>query len=105
MNIYVYRCNECTHEYEIEQRITEKPISLCPSCGQQTCERLICEPIVIDMGAKTLGGLADKNTSKMGKYELEDKRQSKTERNKIAKKTILEEMGGTKPEIEKKKPW
>lgn len=105
MNTYVYRCNNCSYEYEIEQRITEKSISLCPSCHQETCERLICAPIVIDMGAKTLGGQADKNTAKMGKYELEEKRYQKTERGKLAKKTVLDEIGGTKPKKEDKKPW
>ena len=33
MPIYEYRCEKCKRHHEIMQKITEKPLSLCPSCG------------------------------------------------------------------------
>ena len=94
MITYRYLCNSCSNEYEIQQRIIEKPISLCPSCGQQSCERIIFEPYVIDLTPKTVGGLADKNTKKMGSYErdfreqkrIKDKEAAVNELTKNAKK-------------------
>jgi putative FmdB family regulatory protein len=32
MPTYVYRCNECDHEFEEYQSITEKPLEVCPTC-------------------------------------------------------------------------
>lgn len=102
---YVYRCNACLYEYEIHQRIIEKPITLCPGCGENKCERLICEPIVIDCGPTTVGGQADRNTRNMGKYELEDKRKSNLESNQTANSTFAEKITGGKALKPTKKPW
>lgn len=41
MPVYEYRCAECQHNYEIEQRITEEPLKKCPSCGQPALKRII----------------------------------------------------------------
>jgi len=40
MPIYEYRCQSCGKELEVTQRITEDPLSLCPSCGGRL-QRLI----------------------------------------------------------------
>jgi putative FmdB family regulatory protein len=32
MPTYVYRCNECDHEFEEYQSITEQPLEVCPTC-------------------------------------------------------------------------
>jgi putative FmdB family regulatory protein len=37
---YEYRCTMCNHEWEHPQRITDKPLELCPKCGQQSAQRL-----------------------------------------------------------------
>jgi putative FmdB family regulatory protein len=41
MPIYEYQCEECGHEFEREQRITEKPLKTCVSCGGRKARRLI----------------------------------------------------------------
>lgn len=41
MPTYVYTCDSCSHEFEREQRITEKPIKKCPSCGRLKARRMI----------------------------------------------------------------
>ncbi len=33
--IYVYECKECPELLEIEQKITEDPIKVCPQCGNE----------------------------------------------------------------------
>ncbi|MGD8825749.1 MAG: zinc ribbon domain-containing protein [Myxococcales bacterium] len=41
MPTYVYTCDSCSHEFEREQRITEKPIKKCPRCGKLKARRMI----------------------------------------------------------------
>ena len=38
-----YHCNneECNHEFEVEQRISDDKLVTCPKCGQDTLERVI----------------------------------------------------------------
>ena len=33
MPTYDYRCNECAHEFEAFQRISEDPLDTCPKCN------------------------------------------------------------------------
>jgi putative FmdB family regulatory protein len=30
--IYGYRCSSCGHEFEIQQRMSDEPLKLCPKC-------------------------------------------------------------------------
>jgi len=41
MPIYDYGCKACGHEFEREQRISDKPIKKCPACGKLQARRLI----------------------------------------------------------------
>jgi putative FmdB family regulatory protein len=38
---YEYVCLACHHEWESEQRISAKPLEMCPSCGQKTAKRQV----------------------------------------------------------------
>jgi len=38
---YDYTCDNCGHEFEREQRITEEPIEKCPKCGKPKARRMI----------------------------------------------------------------
>ncbi|UCF31109.1 MAG: zinc ribbon domain-containing protein [bacterium] len=40
MPTYEYRCDQCGHEFEVSQRITEDPVDTCSKCGGQV-RRLI----------------------------------------------------------------
>ena len=33
MPIYEYKCESCRKHHEIMQKITEKPLTICPGCG------------------------------------------------------------------------
>lgn len=41
MPMYEYRCQECDHQLEAFQRITDTPLATCPACGKARLERLI----------------------------------------------------------------
>ncbi len=41
MPVYEYACKACGHEFEREQRISDKPVRKCPSCGALQAKRLI----------------------------------------------------------------
>lgn len=32
MPLYTYRCNECDHVFEARQRMSEDPLTACPTC-------------------------------------------------------------------------
>ena len=36
MPIYEYRCDDCGHEFETIQKISESPLQTCPSCERDT---------------------------------------------------------------------
>ena len=41
MPVYEYLCKACDHEFEREQRISDKPLKKCPACGAMKAKRLI----------------------------------------------------------------
>lgn len=40
MPTYAYKCDRCSKDFDLFQKITEKPIKICPSCGAKV-RRLI----------------------------------------------------------------
>ena len=41
MPIYEYRCSACGHEFEILQKISDRPLTECPACGKSTLSKLV----------------------------------------------------------------
>ena len=41
MPIYEYRCEECGFQEEYLQKVSEPPMTLCPSCGKETFRKLL----------------------------------------------------------------
>ena len=41
MPIYEYRCNNCGHELEKIQRMSDDPLTDCPACEESELKRLI----------------------------------------------------------------
>ena len=41
MPIYEYRCSECGFQNEYLQKVSEPPLSVCPSCGKATFQKLL----------------------------------------------------------------
>ncbi len=43
MPVYEYECAACNHRFEEWQKITDKPVKVCPSCKARKVERLISQ--------------------------------------------------------------
>ena len=44
MPIYDYKCSNCGHQVEIIQKISDKPLKICPKCGKSNLKKLISAP-------------------------------------------------------------
>ncbi|MFO7288196.1 MAG: zinc ribbon domain-containing protein [Gammaproteobacteria bacterium] len=44
MPIYEYRCEECGHELDALQKLSDEPLRDCPECEQPALKRLISAP-------------------------------------------------------------
>jgi putative FmdB family regulatory protein len=75
MPTYDYSCKSCEYVFEAKHGFNEDAPP-CPECGKNKLEQIINEaPLVFIKGEpSTIGQLADRNTKKMGRYELENKR-------------------------------
>lgn len=43
MPVYEYECSACGHRFEEWQKITDKPVKVCPECKARKVERLISQ--------------------------------------------------------------
>jgi len=50
MPTYDYSCTACGHRFEAVQKITEAPLTACPSCQQPTLKKLISAAGIILKG-------------------------------------------------------
>jgi len=41
MPIYEYRCEDCGHQDEHLQKVSEAPLAVCPSCGKASYKKLL----------------------------------------------------------------
>jgi len=72
--IYEYRCNECGHQFEVSQRMSDDPISECEVCGGQVTKVLFAPAIHFkgtgfhntDYGSKRRGAGDDSGGSGSG---------------------------------------
>lgn len=92
MITYEYKCSNCNIEITVQQSIKDKPLTKCESCNHDCLERVISGGIcsIMKYSSNTLGSAIDKNTSKMGKYELQEKRYNDTKNYKQARKKSKE---------------
>lgn len=44
MPIYAYKCAECGHSKDVLQKISDAPLTVCPSCGKSTFSKQITAP-------------------------------------------------------------
>ena len=45
MPFYEYECPHCSYHDEVLQKITDKPLSKCPSCGKKGLKKLMSAPV------------------------------------------------------------
>ena len=85
MPIYGYRCSACGHEFEILQKMTDKPLTSCPKCGSPLAKKLY--PIGISFKGsgfyttdyKSSGAGSDSASSNGASGASESASESKTE--------------------------
>jgi putative FmdB family regulatory protein len=41
MPIYEYDCTDCGHQFETMRKISDEPLTTCPSCGKESLKKLI----------------------------------------------------------------
>jgi putative FmdB family regulatory protein len=44
MPIYEYRCEACGHTLDALQKVSDEPLTECPSCSEEALKRLISAP-------------------------------------------------------------
>jgi putative FmdB family regulatory protein len=75
MPLYDFECEPCAYYTEIRQGPDDPDKQVCPLCEQETLKKVfINAPSISVIGEpSTVRHLADRNTKKMGRYEIEDK--------------------------------
>ncbi len=68
MPIYEYRCDNCSHELEAIQKMSDPVLVACPDCGADTLKRLISAPSFRLKG----GGWYETDFKKDGKRNVHD---------------------------------
>ena len=89
MPFYEYECPACKYYAEVLQKISDKPLTKCPSCGKKGFKRLMSAPVFRLKGS--------------GWYETDFKSDQDNKRNLAGpeqeeSKPAPEEKGGEKPE-------
>jgi putative FmdB family regulatory protein len=51
MPVYVYHCGNCEFEFEQQQKFTDKPLKICPECGQSMLHKVYSPVGVIYKGS------------------------------------------------------
>lgn len=75
MAAYDMVCGNCGFEFELNKSIHDPFPTKCPQCKKHKLYQDYSVPyFAIRQDPKTLGHLAERNTEKMGKYELESAR-------------------------------
>ena len=70
MPFYEYECSACKYYAEVLQKISDKPLLRCPSCGKKGFKRLISAPVFRLKGS--------------GWYETDFKSEKDSQRNLVA---------------------
>jgi putative FmdB family regulatory protein len=86
MPIYEYRCEQCGHQEEHLQKISEAPLSVCPACHKPSYRKLLSAAGFQLKGSgwyatdfKTTGKKTDKKADSKTGSTPETKTDSKTE--------------------------
>jgi len=70
-----YVCDHCDYSFMIQQDRDAPLKKKCPACGKRKLyQDLAGQHSFVYQDCKTLGHQAERNTERMGKYALEDKR-------------------------------
>jgi putative FmdB family regulatory protein len=89
MPFYEYECKACKYYAEVMQKISDAPLTRCPSCGKRALKKLVSVPVFRLKGA--------------GWYETDFKSDKETRRNLVGAEKE-EPKAATKSETTEAKP-
>jgi putative FmdB family regulatory protein len=114
MPIYEYKCSACGHQHDHLQKLTERPLTKCPSCGKKKYEKQLSAAgfqlkgsgwYATDFkgGKKTEPAKAEANAEAKTETKAEAKTETKTEaktetKTEAKKETKMEAKKETKSE-------
>lgn len=88
-----YICDSCDHRFDIKQEFNEDTLKQCPECKQNELYQDLSGQYSFIIGEPTtVGQLADRNTKKMGRYELEDRMKADGIPERIEKRKKVEKV-------------
>ena len=96
MPLHDYECAECGKFFsDVYQKYEEDPLTKCESCGEESLQKIFAAPtFFVTQEAKTLGQVADRNSKKMGKREVQERELKAKEKNKSTMSEAKKELYG-----------
>jgi putative FmdB family regulatory protein len=88
MPIYEYQCDHCRYYVELMQKISDKPLRKCPSCGRNTLKKLVSAPAFRLKGS--------------GWYETDFKSEQERKRNLVVSEERSESKAAAEPSTDSK---
>jgi putative FmdB family regulatory protein len=89
MPFYEYECPHCGYDEEVLQKINDKPLTKCPSCGKKGLKKLMSAPVFRLKGSgwyeTDFKGDKDNKRNLAGADKEEPKAEAKTETKADAK--------------------
>ena len=104
MPFYEYECPSCGYHDEVLQKINDKPLKKCPTCGKNGLRKLMSAPVFRLKGSGWYE--TDFKGDKENKRNLAgpDKEETKAENKAEPAKTEVAKPDATKPEAAKPEP-
>jgi putative FmdB family regulatory protein len=104
MPFYEYECPSCGYHDEVLQKINDKPLKKCPTCGKNGLRKLMSAPVFRLKGSGWYE--TDFKGDKENKRNLAgpDKEETKAETKAEPAKTEVAKPDATKPEAAKPEP-
>jgi putative FmdB family regulatory protein len=90
MPFYEYECQACKYYIEVMQKITDAPLTKCPSCGKRKLKKLLSAPVFRLKGA--------------GWYETDFKGDKENKRNLVGADKEEPKSEAKPPEAKEAKP-
>ncbi len=107
MPFYEYECQACKYYTEVMQKITDAPLTKCPSCGKRRLTKLVSAPVFRLKGGgwyeTDFKGDSENKRNLVGADKDEPKAESKPE-TKAEATPAAKDAKETKPAAEAKEP-
>ena len=106
MPFYEYECQACKYYTEVMQKISDAPLTKCPSCGKRKLTKLVSAPVFRLKGGgwyeTDFKGDSENKRNLVGADKDEAKAESKTESKTDAKADAKPAATEAKPAVEAK---